>query len=48
MEQLRHLRAVAEGRETPLCSGLDGLRTLQATLAVHEAARSQGPVTLAA
>lgn len=39
-EQLRHLRAVAEGREVPVCSGNDGLRTLQATLAVHEAART--------
>ena len=45
-EQLRHLRAVAEGRETPLCSGLDGLRTLQATLAVHESAQSGAPVAL--
>ncbi|MEB2400187.1 MAG: Gfo/Idh/MocA family oxidoreductase [Alcaligenaceae bacterium] len=38
VEQLRHLRAVAEGREQPVCSGRDGLRTLQATLAVHQAA----------
>lgn len=45
-EQLRHLRAVAEGIETPVCSGLDGLRTLQATLAVHEAARTGQPVSL--
>lgn len=45
-EQLRHLRAVAEGREAPLCSGLDGLRTLQATLAVHEAAHRGTPVEL--
>lgn len=45
--QLRHLRAVAEGRETPLCSGLDGLRTLQATLAVHTSAASGQPVDLA-
>jgi len=48
VEQLRHLRAVVEGRETPLCSGRDGLRTLRATLAVHEAARSGRPVTLPA
>lgn len=40
VEQLRHLRAVAEGREAPVCSARDGMRTLQATLAVHEAARS--------
>jgi predicted dehydrogenase len=46
LEQLRHLRAVAEGREAPLCSGRDGLRTLQATLAIHEAARRAGPVVL--
>lgn len=44
MEQLRHLRAVAEGREQPLCSGLDGLRTLQVALAVHDAARAGQPV----
>ncbi len=40
VEQLRHLRAVVEGREAPLCSGLDGLRTLAATRAVLEAAAS--------
>ena len=45
VEQLRHLRAVAEGRETPVCSGLDGLRTLKAALAVGRAAREQRPVT---
>lgn len=45
-EQLRHLRAVAEGRETPLCSALDGLRTLQATLALHEAADGGRAVVL--
>jgi predicted dehydrogenase len=43
VEQLRHLRAVAEGREAPVCSGEDGLRTLQAALAVQEAARTQRP-----
>ena len=46
MEQLRHLRAVAEGREAPLCSGRDGLRTLQVALAVHDAARTRQPVSL--
>lgn len=46
VEQLRHLRAVAEGREAPVCSALDGLRTLEATLAVHEAAGSGGTVQL--
>jgi len=39
-EQLRHLRAVVEGREAPLCSGGDALATLRASLAVDEAARS--------
>lgn len=39
-EQLRHLRAVVLDGATPVCSGLDGLRTLQATLAVHQAASS--------
>jgi hypothetical protein len=29
-----------------VCSGLDGLRTLEAALAVHEAARLQRIVTL--
>ena len=48
VEQMRHLRAVAEGREAPVCSGLDGLRTLEAALAVHEAARSQRAVALQA
>lgn len=44
--QLSQLRAVAEGREAPLCSGLDGLRTLQATAAIHEAASGGGTVAL--
>lgn len=46
-EQLRHLRAVAEGREAPVCPARDGLRTLEAALAVHEAAASGGLVQLA-
>jgi len=46
VEQMRHLRAVAEGQETPVCSGVDGLRTLQAALAVQEAARSQRAVSV--
>jgi hypothetical protein len=33
-------------REAPLCSALDGLRTLQATLAVSEAAATGSPVEL--
>jgi len=46
MEQLRHFRAVAEDGEPPVCSGQDGLRTLQATLAVQRAAASRQPVSL--
>lgn len=46
VEQLRHLRAVVEGREAPLCAARDGLRTLEATLAVHTAADSGGTVQL--
>lgn len=44
--QLSHLRAVAEGRAMPVCSGPDGLRTLEVTLAVHEAARTGMTVQL--
>jgi hypothetical protein len=40
VQQLRHFRAVAERRETPICSALDGWRTLQATLALLQAART--------
>jgi predicted dehydrogenase len=42
--QLRHFAAVIQGLEAPLCSALDGLRTLQVTLAVHQAATSAAPV----
>jgi predicted dehydrogenase len=45
-EQLRHFAALVEGREAPVCSAEDGLRTPQATLAVGEAAASQRPVAL--
>ena len=45
-EQLRHLRAVTEGLEKPVCSGWDGLRTLQVTLAVVESARSEKIVSI--
>jgi predicted dehydrogenase len=45
-EQLRHLRAVVEGREAPLCSGRDAMATLRCALAVHEAAASGATVTL--
>ncbi|HVJ72899.1 MAG TPA: Gfo/Idh/MocA family oxidoreductase [Casimicrobiaceae bacterium] len=47
LEQVRHLRAVIEGRESPVVSGVDGARTLAATLAVHESARTGAPVDLA-
>ena len=44
--QLQHFAAVIAGTEAPICSALDGLRTLQATLAVSEAATSGRAVTL--
>ncbi len=46
--QLQHFKAVIDGSEAPLCSALDGLRTLQATLAVHDAAVSGQSVNLTA
>ena len=36
--QLEHFANVIAGQAEPLCSALDGLRTLQATIAVHDAA----------
>jgi len=45
--QLQHFAAVIAGTEAPICSALDGLRTLQATLAVSEAAESGRAVALA-
>jgi predicted dehydrogenase len=45
--QLQHFKAVIEGREQPLCSALDGLRTMQALFAVSEAAQSGQSVQLA-
>jgi len=47
-EQLRHFAAVVAGEEAPVCSALDGYRTLEATLAVTQAATSAQPVTLGA
>jgi hypothetical protein len=35
-----------DGLEPPVCSALDGLRTLEATLAVHAAAESERSVRL--
>ena len=45
-EQLRHFHAVIHGTETPVCSGRDAMRSLQATLAIHRAAASTGMVEL--
>ena len=45
-EQFRHLRAVVEGREAPLCSGRDAMATLRCALAVHEAAQRGAAVAL--
>ncbi len=44
--QLEHFAAVIAGQAQPLCSALDGLRTLAATLAVHDAAVSGQAVRL--
>jgi predicted dehydrogenase len=46
-EQLRHFAAVVAGEEAPVCSALDGWRTLEATLAVTEAAASGRAMQLA-
>lgn len=45
-EQLRHFAALVDGREAPVCSALDGYRTLEATLAVTQAAANARPVLL--
>ena len=45
-EQLRHFAAVVAGEEEPVCSALDGYRTLEATLAVTEAAQTGRVVPL--
>ena len=44
--QLEHFAAVIAGQAEPLCNALDGLRTLQATLAVHDAAVGGRAITL--
>ncbi|OUM03670.1 Gfo/Idh/MocA family protein [Variovorax sp. JS1663] len=46
VEQMRHFAALIEGREEPVCSALDGLRTLEATLAVTQAAATGSQVVL--
>jgi predicted dehydrogenase len=45
-EQLRHFAAVVDGKEAPVSSALDGFRTLEATLAVTQAAAAGRPVLL--
>jgi predicted dehydrogenase len=45
-EQMRHFRAVIEGQETPVCPADDAMRSLEATLAVAEAARCGREVLL--
>jgi predicted dehydrogenase len=44
--QLAHFCAVIRGEVAPLVSGRDAMRSLAATLAIHEAARRQCIVTL--
>ena len=46
VEQWRHFRALIEGKEEPVCSALDGMRTLEVTLAVPAAAATGRPVTM--
>ncbi|MFK7963629.1 MAG: hypothetical protein AB8C46_06630 [Burkholderiaceae bacterium] len=45
-EQLRHFVALIHGLEAPVCSADDGLRTLEAALAVTQAAAQGTAVTL--
>lgn len=45
-EQMRHFRAVIEGEEEPVCCADDAMRSLEATLAVAEAARTGKEVVL--
>ncbi|EJL83687.1 putative dehydrogenase [Polaromonas sp. CF318] len=47
-EQIRHFAALIEGREAPVCSAQDGFRTLEATLAVTQAATTGRAVALPA
>jgi predicted dehydrogenase len=47
-EQIRHFAALIEGREAPVCSAQDGFRTLEATLAVTQAAQAGSAVSLPA
>lgn len=43
--QLDHFAAVIAGQAAPLCSALDGLRTLEATLAIVQAAQTKQVVS---
>ena len=44
--QLEHFCSVIHGETEPLVTGRDGVQTLRVTLAIHEAARTGGPVDL--
>ena len=44
--QITHFAAVIRGEAEPICSGRDGLRTLQVVEAVTESARTGAPVTV--
>ena len=44
--QLEHFCSVIRGETGPLVTGRDGLQTLRVTLAIHEAARTEGSVHL--
>jgi predicted dehydrogenase len=46
LRQIEHFARVIRREEAPLVSGLDGVRTLQATLAVKEAAATGHTITL--
>jgi predicted dehydrogenase len=45
--QIEHFAAVIKGEVEPVCSGRDGLKTLQVVDAVVESARTGLPVELA-
>jgi predicted dehydrogenase len=47
-EQMRHFAAVVAGAESPVCSAIDGMRSLEATLAVRTAAASGSVIKLGA
>jgi len=44
--QLEHFCRVIRGEEQPVVSGADGLKTLAATLAIHESASEKRPINL--